>query len=83
MTVNQRFDEWIKRSGLTGAEVARRIGVSGPFLSDVRNGKRMAGGWTAACIAKLTDGEIAMTDWLSSEERERYEAIGGEWANAT
>lgn len=53
-------DEWLGE-GLTQEQVAQRVGISGPFVSQLRNGRRQIGSEVAAKVAAamgVTFGEF-------------------------
>lgn len=43
--------QWLKISGVTGADLAKRVGVSRPFISRISKGKRQP---SLAIAAKLS-----------------------------
>jgi hypothetical protein len=83
MTTYQRLDRWITSNGLSSVTVAKRLSVSVLLVRQVRYGQEDPDMLLAARIARMTDGEIPISEWLTPEAARSYAALDSEWSNAT
>jgi DNA-binding transcriptional regulator YdaS (Cro superfamily) len=68
-----KLDEWIRRSEMRRATVARLLGISRGHLGDLCSGRAWPGRAMAWRIRSLTHGEVTPNDFL---EDELTEALG-------
>lgn len=63
-----RFAEWLKGSGWTQAEFARRIGAPRQTVQGWVSGKRVPSLYYALAIAALSDSVVLPADWLTEKQ---------------
>ena len=56
------LDQWMNAKGWTDAKLAERVGVSRPFISRIRNGKRRPSLAVALRLAGVTKLPISTFD---------------------
>lgn len=56
---------WMYRSKMTVDALALKLGVSRPYLSDIRCGKTIPSDKLKAKIEAMTKGEIKAVSWLT------------------
>lgn len=54
MTDKTPLAQWLKISGISGSDLAKRVGVSSPFLSRIATGTRQPSLTIAAKLARET-----------------------------
>ena len=54
---------YMGRTGLTGREFAKRVGISQPFMCEIIGGKRAPGRETVRKFAAATNGELGAEYW--------------------
>jgi DNA-binding transcriptional regulator YdaS (Cro superfamily) len=54
-----KLDTYLKSGETTARELARRVGVSAPFISDLRRGNRFAKSEVAKKIEQATGGRVS------------------------
>lgn len=52
----------------TAGDIAKQLGISQGHLSDLKTGRRKPSGKLIYDIAKITDGDIVLSDWYGPEE---------------
>lgn len=62
------FTKWIKISGMTQAEVARKLGVSESMVSLVVSGNRKPAAHLAQEIVLLSGGKVSLEEALFPEQ---------------
>jgi len=63
-TRDMKFSQWIEESGLTRAEVARRLGASRGNVGDLCNFRYWPSRTMMVRIIELTDGAVTPNDFL-------------------
>jgi transcriptional regulator with XRE-family HTH domain len=58
-----QLHHYIKNSGTTARRIALDVGVSEPFVSDLRHGKRSPSIEVARRIAEVTRGGVPVESW--------------------
>lgn len=62
-----RLRDWRRGQGLTQADLAAKLGVSGATLSDWESGKKEPRIESAVRIEQVTDGAVPVRAWLPIE----------------
>ena len=62
------FAPWLKGSGWTQAEFARRVGAPRQTVQGWASGRRTPTIYYALAIAALSDGAVAPADWLTDKQ---------------
>lgn len=65
---SMKFDEWIERSGMRAAAVARLLGISPGHLHDLTSGRAWPGRNMALRIRRFTRGQVLPNDFLPDED---------------
>lgn len=63
-----RLADWIEREGLARAEVARKLGLSAGYVTDLCADRCWPGKETALKIVHLTGGDVSADDFLGKPE---------------
>lgn len=58
----EKLDHFLRSSGVSQIEFARRYKISQPYLNQIINGKRAAGKKTAEYLEKVTQGAVKKHD---------------------
>lgn len=62
------FLDWLQRSGRSRAQVARDIGCSKSYFSQLANGQRQPSLALAARIERLSGGAVPAASWIPDED---------------
>jgi DNA-binding transcriptional regulator YdaS (Cro superfamily) len=61
--MSNELDTWIIITGTKAAHLARKVGVSDPYIHDLRKGKRRPSPDVAKRIEDATDGWVEASSW--------------------
>ncbi len=70
------FDDWIKRTGLSERQIAKKLGISQTAINHYRRLQSIPGSEIMEKIEKITGGEVTGAEWLDVR-RQRQESGKG------
>ncbi len=65
------FRDWLAKSDMTPAEIAKKLGVSVSSIYNAANSYFKPGREIAVKIEELTGGEVTVESWGEAKERKR------------
>lgn len=77
MSIGETVKKWRESHGWTQGELAGRIGISQPFLSEFEGGNKRLGVFSAAKLQALSKCEIRACDCVAEDKRDDLIAILG------
>ena len=60
------LDTWLKETGTPALHLARAVGISAPYVHDLRFGKRSPSVAVMAKIEEFTGGKVTPSIWVKS-----------------
>ena len=63
MVAPDKLKQWQAKNSVTNQDLARRVGVSCPYVSQWRSGARRPGRDKAVALEAATGGRVRVADW--------------------